>query len=415
MALISDRFADDGKSVLELSDIQKKYIGIFEDKCKSGEYKFRKCSCECGSDDLEVIAKKDRYGIPMDTVICRNCGLIMTNPLLDDESNNAFYDNEYPFIYRAEEAPSEEVFLDRKKAAESIISFIRRHSGIESGTVLEIGCADGRNVAAFAEAGYDACGIDLSHTYVEFGKSKGLNLFCTDASSFEKEGKKFDIVVLNHVLEHFTDIGREIGVISRMMNPDGCLFIAVPGVKALTFGAYEADFLRLLQNAHIFNFTKETLCSVMSAYGFECIFANEFIYSIFKKGNAAVQKMTSYEDTISYLRLLEEARGDLRTLLIGRVTDKISKSDKGDVLLYGTAKELDAIVQRLESIDPIRGFFYSDAKSPEEIAKYIHALADKPKCVIVADSRQNNDLMEKLTYLLKDGCVELFSVYSEPF
>ena len=245
-------------------------------------------------------------------------------------------------------------------------------------------------------------------------KSKGLNLICTDAATFEKEGKKFDIIVLNHVLEHFTDAGREIGIIDRMMNPDGCLFIAVPGVKALTFGAYNADFLRLLQNAHIYNFTKDSLCSVMEKYGFECIFANELINSLFRKGSPADQKKNSYDDTMKYLRRLEEASGDLRMLLIARTTDKISIYNKGEVLLYGTAKELDAIVQRLESVEQIKGFFYSDAKSPEEVTKYIRSLADKPKCVVVADSTHNKDLMTRLYELLSDGVTELFSVYSEP-
>ncbi|MCR5651811.1 MAG: class I SAM-dependent methyltransferase [Lachnospiraceae bacterium] len=415
MPLISKRFANDGEPILELSELQKKYISIFNEKCRSGEYKFRKRSCECGSDDLDVIAQKDRYGIPMDTVICRNCGLIMTNPLLDDKSNNAFYDNEYPFIYRAEEVPSEEMFLDGKKNAEFIISFIRKHDGKESGSVLEIGCADGRNVAAFAEAGYDACGIDLSHRYVEFGKGKGLNLFCTDAASFEKEGKKFDIIVLNHVLEHFTDIGREINIIDRMLNPEGCLFISVPGVKALTFGTYAADFLRLLQNAHIYNFTKTSLCSVMGRYGFECIFANEMISSVFRKGSPTDQKNDSYDDIMKYFRRLEEAGGNLRILLISRAVEKISSYNKGEVLLYGTAKELDAIVQGVSDVSSIMGFFYSDIKSPKEVVDYIMRLGKKPKCLVVADIRQNNNIFAGLSELIKGKEVELFSVYSEQF
>ena len=415
MPLISERFSDDGIAALKLTEFQEKNIDVFRKKCESGEYRFRKCKCECGSSDLEVIAKKDRYGIPMDTVICRNCGLITTNPRLDDDSNNRFYDDEYPFIYRAEEAPSEEVFLDRKRAAGSIISYIQKHTGMTSGSVLEIGCADGRNVAAFSENGYDACGIDLSHTYVEFGKKRGLNLFCCDAATFEKEGLKFDLIVLNHVIEHFTDISRELDIVGRMLQPAGYLFISVPGVKALAFGTYDADFLKLLQNAHIYNFTKDSLCSVMGRCGYSCVHANEFIYSLFQKSEAKNIENNTYEDTMKFLRRLEEAQGNLTKLLIGRAVDKISSYKVGEVLLYGTAGELDAIVQNIEDVSSIKGFFYSDTKSPGEVIDYVKNFGQSLKCLVLIDVKQDKMLTAKFSELIKDSELELFSAYNEQF
>ncbi len=162
-SLISDRFADNGKIHIEVSEIQIKYIEAFKEKCRNGQYSFRKRECECRRGDLEVIAQRDRYGIPVNTVICRNCGLIMTDPCLDDHSNNSFYDNEYPYIYRAEEKPTDLNFAKRMNNARDIIAFIRRHTGIMEGDVLEIGCADGGNVAEFCNNGYAASGIDLSH------------------------------------------------------------------------------------------------------------------------------------------------------------------------------------------------------------------------------------------------------------
>lgn len=415
MALISDRFTDDGQSILQLSYIQQKYIGIYNRKCETGEYSYRKLECECGQGDFEVIAKKDRYGIPIDTVICRNCGLIITNPCLDDPSNNEFYDNEYPYIYRAEEKPSEEVFQDGKRAAGSIISFIRKYTGKQTGKVLEIGCADGRNIAAFDERGYDACGIDLSHTYVEFGKNKGLNLICTDAETFEKQGHKFDIIVLNHVLEHFTNPGRELGVIRRMLKPEGCLFVAVPGVRALAFNAYEADFLRMLQNAHIYNFTGTTLCNVMKKYGFASIYCNEFIYSVFRKCDPEVSFNNAYEETMSFLRKTEEVKGNIVPLLIERAKGIISSYGEGEVLLYGTAIELDVIVQKTRNLAPIKGFFYTDAKTPEEVAKFIRTSGGSVKCILVVDTKENKRLVQELSDAIDCSQVNLYSVYSEIF
>ncbi|MBR6160003.1 MAG: class I SAM-dependent methyltransferase [Lachnospiraceae bacterium] len=416
MALLSDRYKNDGIATVDLSDIQRKYIDIFRKKCESGEYKFRERECECGNGDLEIISQKDRYGLPVTTVICRNCGLIMTSPCLDDASNNAFYDNEYHYIYRAEDKPSDKNFLNRKSdAARSIIPFIRKNSGLYEGTVLEIGCADGGNVAAFAEYGYTASGIDLSHTYTEFGKSKGLDLYCSDASSFAKKGLQYDLIVINHVLEHFTDLKKELNTISRMLKPGAYLFVGVPGIKDLTFGAYRGDLLRMLQNAHIFNFTKDTLCRVMAKYGFSCVFCNELIQGVFKKETAPASFQNVYADTIGYLQRVEQAAGNVQSLLIARAADKLGSYNRGEVILYGSTMELDAFTRLVPDLSSIKGFFYSDKKSPEDVVTYINSLApaQMPKCLMLID-RDNDAVLKQQFCLLPPGHdIELFSIYSE--
>ncbi|MCR5510700.1 MAG: class I SAM-dependent methyltransferase [Lachnospiraceae bacterium] len=411
--LLSERYKNDGAPAFGLSDVQREHVRRYVEKCESGEYSFRKRECECGNGDLEVIAQKDRYGLPVETVICRNCGLIMTDPCLDDTSNNSFYDGEYHYIYRAETTPTEEHFEERKNEAVRIIEFIRKHTGMDSGSVLEIGCADGGNVAAFAEKGYEATGIDLSHTYVEFGKERGLDLYCSDASSFAQNGQKFDIVVLNHVLEHFTDLERELNTIADLMNDTGVLFVAVPGVKYLTFGAYKHDFLLMLQNAHIFNFTKDTLCQTMKKYGFDSIFANEAVYALFKKGDPESSFSDHYSDITYYLKCVEDAGGDTGKLLIQRVNSKLTGCKKGDVLLYGTVLELDALVRDLSDLSAIRGFFYTDKKTPEDAVEYmkrngIHEM-------VLVDAKMDQQLIQIVTGLIKDSDINLMSVYRELF
>ena len=420
MALLSERYADDGKATYELSDIQRKYIDIYTEKCKSGVYTFRDRSCECGHTDFEIIGLKDRYGLPVSTVICKNCGLIMTSPCLSDESNNSFYDNEYHYIYRNEDKPSDRMFLSRKAYAMSnLVPFIRAHGGPGEGSMLEIGCADGGNVAAFKEFGYKATGIDLSHTYVEYGKSQGLDLYCSDSTSFSENGTQYDLVFINHVVEHFTDLQKEFNTIRKLLKDDGCLFIGVPGVRYMTFGAYKADFLRMLQNAHIFNFTKTSLCRVMAKYGFSGIFCSEYIQGLFKKDPDALKKIeeyNEYREIRDYLQLVEDSAGDIPTLLIARSADKLASFGSGEVILYGTAEELDAFTQHIPDLSPVKGFFYSDKKTPKEVADFVNSLGcdQAVKCLILIDSKNNKTLKNGLVENLNIDCdTEIFSLYSE--
>lgn len=411
--LLSERYVDDGLPAFALSDVQKEHIRSFNEKCTSGIYSFRNRICECGSNDFEVIAQKDRYGLPVDTVICRNCGLIMTNPCLDDTSNALFYDNEYHYIYRSETKPSEQNYEERKHDAHTIIDFIQKHAGMFEGTVLEIGCADGGNVAAFNEKGYTASGIDLSHTYVEFGKNKGLDLYCSDAASFARTGNKYDLVVLNHVLEHFTDLQGELQVIRELVNDDGYLFIAVPGLKYLTFGAYDCDFLLMLQNAHVYNFTKDTLIQAMKKNGFDCVFANEAVYGLFKKGTSVSSFGNFYHDNYNYLMEIENASGNRQLLLIKRAIRELNSSKSCEIILYGTATELDALTQSMPDLSPIRGFFYTDRKSPSEVVEYL--INNNLKHLWLVDSARDKDLTQELSELIIDRNISLFSVYREMF
>jgi len=94
---------NDGRSIVELNDLQKKQIDNFLSKVNVGEYKFVDNLCLCGNKDKTkdiLISEKDRFGIPCEIVLCRKCGLIRLKNRLDDESTANFYMNEYRDICR---------------------------------------------------------------------------------------------------------------------------------------------------------------------------------------------------------------------------------------------------------------------------------------------------------------------------
>ncbi len=416
MALLDKRYENDGLSVYELNDVQKEYIRLFNKKCESGEYSYISYPCECSSHDFEIIAKKDRYGIPVKTVICKNCGLIMSNPRLDDRSNALFYDNEYHYIYRAETKPSYEKFAERKAHARLIIDFVRNHSHLTEGRVLEIGCADGGNVAAFSDAGYDAFGIDLSHTYTDFGISHGLHLYCCSSSEVAAKGDKYDLIILHHVLEHFTDLKTELGCIAEMLDPDGLLFIAVPGVKNLTFKAYGTDFLRMLQNAHVYNFTRDTLCQVMKKYGFEALFCNESIYGLFRKGNREHSFNNLYPDIREYLNSVESANGNNGILLIKRMVEILSKYKTDEVLVYGTAYETNVLAHLLNNKTMIRKWLTTEDNDFAGVLNCFNSESNEQsiKCLVLVSVDNDEVLMGKFN-TLRQSNIDIYSLYSDSF
>ena len=89
--MLSKRYEDDGRPTYTLNELQlvtKRQIG---EKIKQGIYRFESVPCcICQRSDFELLSRKDRYGLYMPVVICRYCGLIQTNPRMNQDSYSQF-------------------------------------------------------------------------------------------------------------------------------------------------------------------------------------------------------------------------------------------------------------------------------------------------------------------------------------
>ncbi len=308
--IINKRYFYDGKPCFKLNDVQKEAIEAVKSKINEGKYKFESYACECGATDenFVILAEKDRYGFKMQTVICKKCGLMMTNPRMTQETYNLFYDNEYRKIYLGVESADDignEFFDLRKKRGKKIIDYVEKAniSGIKS--VLEIGCSAGTILESFKEKGYEIKGIDLGGEYIERGRKRGLDLEQCASSELLKRNEKYDLIILHHVFEHFLDLEGELDVIRKLLSETGVLYIAVPGILGIP-KSYDSDYLTFLQNAHVYHFTLHSLQKVMARYGWEMIKGNEEIQSLFRFNTSVfVEDRDEYPYIIKQLKKME--------------------------------------------------------------------------------------------------------------
>ena len=106
---------NNGKSIRRMNAVQMMAKKSVEDKIKN-IYKFEKYDCECGNNfvNLELLAQRDRYGLPVETRICPRCGLIMTNPRMTQECYDDFYNSEYRSLYLGGGDAQQKIFLGAK-------------------------------------------------------------------------------------------------------------------------------------------------------------------------------------------------------------------------------------------------------------------------------------------------------------
>jgi len=120
-----------------------------------------------------------------------------------------------------------------------------------------------------------------------------------------------DIVIYSHVLEHILDPITELTKLKEIMKENSFLYVELPGIKNLNRN-YQADFLRLLQNAHIYHFTLASLKNVLRKAGYYFVCGDESIHSIFQKSSlpesADFHYDNGYQNTMAFLHKLEFTR-----------------------------------------------------------------------------------------------------------
>lgn len=239
-----------------------------------GTYALEDAPCFCGGAELDLeIAERDRYGLPVRTVLCQHCGLLRTTPRMTAESTARFYDRDYRDLYTGP-GNAESLFAGQVARGRGLVNLLSKLLP-KVDRVYEVGCGAGGLLLPFAEVGKTVAGVDLGGEYLDVGRAHGLQLVQGNASALLAEtGEPADLVLLVHVLEHYLDLRSAVHETCELIAPGGLLLVEVPGLASIAHG-YGGDILRYLQNAHTYHFTGATLGFVLRRCGLEVLACTE--------------------------------------------------------------------------------------------------------------------------------------------
>jgi len=321
------RFYRGATPVEKLTGRQSVALGEFRQELGQGLFSFEEASCLCGQKEGMLIAKRDRYALSVETHLCKKCGILWTSPRMTDESLRRFYERNYRAIYVGEETASAPFFADQAQHGQWILTYLADFLTYSKGTVFDVGCGAGGVLEPFRAAGFEVHGCDHGAQYLEYGRSQGLGLEHGGAEVLAKYGKA-DLIILSHVLEHFSHPKRELEQLSALLKDDGYIFIVVPGIYNI-HNAYK-DTLLYLQNAHLYHYTLNTLTTLMSSAGFELVRGNQTIDAVYKKARVRSQSPSKYEyrKILSYLIGVELSRMRIFNRLPAHVARIIGWTEK---------------------------------------------------------------------------------------
>lgn len=297
--MLLSRLATEGESLVPLTEIQDSARQEFIRTCREGGFDLSPLPCACGGARDSVVAGRDRYGFPLTTKLCMNCGLLRSDPYYSDESLARFYRAHYRRLYSGRTKCDEEFFQAQLAQGRNILAYVQ--GIVPTGKVLEIGCGAGGILKAFRDAGWDASGCDYDEEFLAFGRRKGLRLFLGGARNLAADGKA-DLIIFSHVLEHVRNPLGAILEAKALLKQPGALYVELPGV--LSIGEQYGDFAFFLQNAHCWHFCRATLVGFLRRAGFSCLKADERVRGVFRAESGQENEIPDPHLPTKIIRLL---------------------------------------------------------------------------------------------------------------
>jgi len=134
--------------------------------------------------------------------------------------------------------------------------------GTGVGTLMEIASAKG----------YTVTGVEVSEWASAYArKEKELDVVPGTLEDAHFADESFDVIVLNHVLEHVETPKSLLAEIRRILKDDGLLAIGVPNAESLMATLIGARWASWRPEQHIWHFTSGTLAALLKTVGFDVV------------------------------------------------------------------------------------------------------------------------------------------------
>lgn len=216
-------------------------LGKFVVSMELQKNQFEEVNCAiCKTNSTLHYSSKGQFGIQTNVVICKNCGFTYLNPRWTKDRYNHFYSLEYDNYYRPE-VKSTKYKYDVYSPVKTILSRLEKFhvKPINPENIIDIGCGMGDALIYLKENIYQKANyyaIEPSTFCCEHLKKNNISILSNDVDSewSENNENKFDVVIMRHVLEHFLDPISVLKKVSKILKPDGILYVAVPNSKKPT-------------------------------------------------------------------------------------------------------------------------------------------------------------------------------------
>ncbi len=218
----------------------------------------------CGAERAGVYLQRPRFVVRR----CQRCTTMWCDPLRFNETFNP--DNEDAYL-EVDDAIAAIDTLAARPEVDATRLYIHPR-------LVEIGCMHGDFIEQARRAGYDALGLDLSKTAVDYAAEHRPGMVDYGTLDDQQADASLDVVAAYNVVEHMEDPGTFLDHVHRVLRPGGWFFAETPAQESLYHWAFMArGFVKpsasglevgMHPGTHIFKFGRKAWRKVLEPRGF---------------------------------------------------------------------------------------------------------------------------------------------------
>lgn len=234
-------------------------------------------------------------------------------------------------------------FLDylRKNDEKKLSSLMKLNLNIDL-KILDVGCGSGNLLYYMKNLGFrNLEGID---PFIDksFKYKNNLEIRKAEIQNLVDENKKYDVIMLHHVLEHVEDPVKTFKILNEILKEDGILIIRIPIKDSYAWKTYKENWVQLDAPRHFHIFSLNSINHLCSLSNFEIknLYYDssdfQFIGSEQYKRNISLISENSYYVNQNASGFSKEEINDYK-----KAAEKLNNSCQGDqVVLYLTKNKV---------------------------------------------------------------------------
>ena len=197
---------------------------------------------------------------------CADCAHGFLNPVLDEASLAAYYDAQYVAYQSGHGTGDLQPAIDRARR-EKRFRHVDLHEDMD---VLDIGCGSGSFLHVIRGIVGSVQGVEPSGHGVATCRDLGIPVFHGGMEAFvESDERGYDLITLNHVLEHHPDPCRLLELCRSRLKQGGRIWIAVPNAGSFFARALKSKWHSSDLPVHLQQFSPGSLARALEEAGFE--------------------------------------------------------------------------------------------------------------------------------------------------
>ena len=212
---------------------------------------------------------------------CDNCGIRFLNPQPSNSELKKHYNNKKYYSLKKIDKDSYKTKLklflydlyfnkQNKKYIDKIlfspIKFMIRSTIIQKDIkLLDVGCGSGQFLYEMKQLGLKTFGVEVG----DFDESKNLNITNSNLIQARYKNNFFDIITMNHVLEHINNPKETIKEIYRILKNNGKFIVGAPNTRSLANKLFNKNWLAYDVPRHLFNYSDKLIVDILKQHNFK--------------------------------------------------------------------------------------------------------------------------------------------------